>query len=307
MDVVFFGTPDFALPTLAALASKHEVKAVVTQPAKPRGRRLKISPSAVKDWAGQHNIPILEPEQLRDPNLLNSIKELRPDVNVVAAYGRIIPRELLDIPRLGSINVHASLLPRYRGAAPIQRAIMDDMDKTGVTIMQMDEGMDTGDILSQGETLIEPGDNAALLTARLAEMGAELLIETLASLEAGQAQPIKQDESQATLAPPIAKEELSIDWSLPAARIVNLIRALDPAPGAHTAWRGRRLKIFKARDVPHGTPTGRFEIFDETLLVGTGQDAIEVLLLQPEGKKVMGAAEFIRGYRPKTGENVGAQ
>ena len=305
MDVVFFGTPQFTLPTLSSLRLKHALKAVITQPDKPRGRHLKVTRSAAKEWALEHAIPILEPESLRDSGFVKAMKDINPEVIVVAAYGRIIPKELLDIPRFGSINIHASLLPRYRGAAPIQRAIMDDMDKTGVTIMQMDEGMDTGDILKQGEVLIEPRDNAASLTAKLAKIGADLLIETLPRLVEGGLEPVTQDESLATLAPPITKEELAIDWSLPAPRIVNMVRALDPAPGAHTTWRGKRLKILKARDVSHETPPGEFNIIEETLLIGTGLDSIEVLELQPEGKKVMGAAEFIRGYRPQSGECLG--
>ncbi|MDP1808030.1 MAG: methionyl-tRNA formyltransferase [Actinomycetota bacterium] len=305
MIIIFFGTPQFALPTLAALHLNHELKAVVTQPDKPKGRRLSIRPSATKEWAVQHSIPILEPESLRDPAFFNYLFELKPDVIVVAAYGKILHPDLLELPKFGCLNIHASLLPRYRGAAPIQRAIMDDMDVTGVTIMRMAAGMDTGDILDQAEVAIAPVDDAASLTAKLAAAGARLILETLNEIESGSLRPIKQNEALATYAPPLAKAESDIIWSWPAPRIVNLIRALSPAPGAYTGWRQKRLKIWKARSVPHETPQGEFGVHDKTLLVGAGWGAIEVLELQPEGKKVMGAAEFIHGYRPQSGEKVG--
>lgn len=305
MVVIFFGTPRFSLATLTGLRLNHQLKAVVTQPDKPKGRHLSIQPSAAKEWALQYNIPVLEPEDLREPAFLNSLRELKPEVIVVAAYGKILHRDLLELPKYGCLNIHASLLPRYRGAAPIQRALMDDMDKTGVTIMRMAEGMDTGDILDQAEVAIEPVDDGASLTAKLAEAGARLIIETLNEIESGSLKPVKQDEALATYAPPIAKAESDILWSWPAPRIVNLIRAFSPAPGAYTGWRQRRLKIWKARSVPHETPQGEFDVHDQTLLVGAGWGAIEVLELQPDGKKIMGAAEFIRGYRPQSGEKLG--
>jgi len=305
MVVIFFGTPGFALPILNGLRVRHQLKAVVTQPDKPKGRHLNIRPSAAKEWALQYNIPVLEPELLREPAFLNSLRALKPEAIVVAAYGKILHRDLLDLPKHGCLNIHASLLPRYRGAAPIQRAIMDDMEVTGVTVMQMAEGMDTGDILDQAEVAIGPEDEAASLAAKLAEAGARLILETLSEIESGSLKPIKQDEALATYAPPIAKAESDIVWSWPAPRIVNLIRALNPAPGAYTCWRQRRLKIWKALSVPHETLQGEFDIHDKTLLVGAGWGAIEVLELQPEGKNIMGAAEFIRGYRPRSGEKVG--
>lgn len=305
MVVIFFGTPRFALPTLNALRLSHQLKAVVTQPDKPKGRRLSVQPSAAKEWAVQNSIPVLEPESLRDKSLFSRLAGLAPDVIVVAAYGKILPSDLLELPKYGCLNIHASLLPRYRGAAPIQRAIMDDMDLTGVTIMQMAAGMDTGDILDQAEVAIDPEDDTATLTAKLAEAGARLILETLSDVESGSLKPVAQDENLATFAPPIAKSEGNIDWSQPGQRIVNLVRALSPAPGAYTGRRGKRLKVWKARSVPHETPPGEFGLHGATLLIGTGWGSVELLELQPEGKKIMDAAEFVRGHRPETGEKLG--
>lgn len=305
MVVIFFGTPAFAIPTLERLCGAHEVSGVMTQPDRPSGRNLSVKPAPVKVAAREMHIPILEAESVRDAALWRELESAAPDVIVVAAFGQIIPRELLEIPRYGCINVHASLLPRYRGAAPIQRALMDDMDRTGITIMQMDVGMDTGDILRQAEVLIGPEDDAGLLGAKLAEAGADSVIEALAEIEAGTARPRAQDAGQATYAPPIKKEESEIDWTLPGPRINNLIRALGPAPGAHTQWRGKRLKITKARSVPHETPPGMVDVHGESLFIGAGQGAVEALRVQPEGKQGMSAAEFVRGYRPVSGERMG--
>lgn len=305
MIVVFFGTPAFAIPTLERLSGVHEVSGVMTQPDRPRGRNLSVKAAPVKVLALDKHIPILEAESVRDAALWRELEATAPDVIVVAAFGQIIPKELLEIPRYGCINVHASLLPRYRGAAPIQRALMDDMDRTGITIMQMDEGMDTGDILRQTEVLIGPEDDAGLLGAKLAEAGAESVIDVLAEIEAGTTRPRAQDAGQATYAPPLRKEESEIDWTWPGLRITNLIRALGPAPGAYTQWRGKRLKMKKARSVPHETSPGMVDVHGESLFIGSGQGAVELLRVQPEGKQEMSAAEFVRGYRPVSGERMG--
>jgi methionyl-tRNA formyltransferase len=304
MILVFFGTPLFAIPALERLYAHHEIKSVVTQPDKRKGRNLKLSASAVKIRALELDIPVLEPEVLRAPEFLDKLREQEPDAIVVAAYGKILPPEILDLPRFGCINIHGSLLPHYRGAAPIQRAIMDDMDKTGVTIMQMAQGMDTGDIMMQAEVAVAPHDDTASLSVKLAEIGAGLILRTLEDIQSGAVVPRVQDESQATYAPPIAKEESEIIWSRPANTIVNLIRAMSPAPGAYTRWQGKRLKFWKADSVPRKGRPGELLIHENTLLIGTGLDALEVLEIQPEGKKRMTATEFVRGYRPNSGDKL---
>lgn len=305
MKTVFFGTPRFAIPALEQLYLEHDVIAVVTQPDKRKGRSMRYGQSEAKAWALAKHIVILEPELLNETGFLHSMREIDPDVIIAAAYGKILPPELLNLPKYGCINIHASLLPHYRGAAPIQRAIMDDMDKTGVTIMQMAPGMDTGDILKQAEIVIDPRDDAASLTERLAVAGAAALLEVLASLESGEFAQRRQEESLATYAPPIAKEESKIPWDWPATRIANLIRALSPAPGAYTLWHGKRLKIWKAASIVRETLSpGEIAVYGETLLIGSSQGALEVFELQPEGKRRMSTKEFVRGYRPKSGETV---
>jgi methionyl-tRNA formyltransferase len=306
VELVFFGTPAFALPALTALTGEHRIKAVVTRADRPRGRGLEPRPSPVKSWALENNVPVLQPERLKDPLFLEALSELEPDAIVVAAYGKIIPPEILELPPYGCINIHGSLLPNYRGAAPIQRAIMNGAESTGVTIMQMDAGMDTGDMLKQVEVAIGPEDDSGSLSEKMAAAAVEPLLQTMRELAAGDARPIKQNEAEATYAPPIVREESEIDWSKPAAEIARKIRGLTPAPGAHTHWRGRRLKVKRARPVQATAAPGIVAVDGDRFLVGAGGGCLEIAEVQPEGKKSMSGAEFVRGYRPRAGDAVGA-
>ncbi len=300
LDVVFFGTPPFALPALEKVAAAHRLKAVVTQPDKPRGRHGRPQPSPTKQWAQEHGIPVLEPAYLKDNHeFLGALSALQPDVCVVAAYGRLLTQLVLDVPKKGFINIHGSLLPRYRGSAPIQRALMAGDKKTGVTIMQVVLETDAGDILKTAETDIKPGDDYGSLATRLSHLGAEALLVTLAELEAGTASATRQDEQLVTQAPPIIKEEAQIDWRQPAASIFNLIRGLAPKPGAFTRLNGKRLKILRSAvsSRQDSLEPGELRIAGELLDVGTGTVPLELLLIQPEGKRKMTAAEFVRGHR----------
>ncbi len=309
MDVVFFGTPDFALPALVRLDEQHHLKAVVTQPDKPRGRQLKTTPSPVKAWAVEHRIPVLAPAKIKqNSELVDSLKQLDPDIIAVAAYGKIIPNEILALPRFGCVNIHGSLLPKYRGAAPIQRALMDGLMVTGVSIMQVTEGLDEGPVLATNSVELTPDDNALTVGKALAEIGAELLVAVLTEIEAGTAKHIPQDEGKVSFAPPIDKRELEIDWARPAPEIWALIRALAPKPGAYTYWQGRRLKIIAARAVGGcDLGPGVLAVSGESAVVGTAEGGLELQILQPEAKKSMGVAEFVRGYHPETGDTLGRE
>jgi methionyl-tRNA formyltransferase len=293
MRVIFMGTPEFAAVSLRALAAEgFTVTCAVSQPDKPAGRGQKKQPTAVRAAAEELGIPVYQPAALKTGKFETRIRELRPDVLVVVAYGRLLPQEILDIPLLGCVNVHASLLPKYRGAAPIQRAIMHGERITGVATQRMAAELDAGDVYLSRETAICPRETAGELHDRLAVLGAELLVDTLRYLSAGRdahgapftATP--QDHSQATWAPPLTKEEGLIDWSMPAERICAIIRGVTPWPGAYTVWQGKRLKLFDA--VPNDTDGIVFQCKDGTIC------AREV---QPEGGRRMGAAEFLRGQR----------
>lgn len=306
MRILFMGTTNFAVPTLKALlASKHSVIGVVTQPDRPagRGRQLRMSP--VKEVALQAGIPIYQPESVRAEDFIALVRDLSPDAIVVAAFGQIIPRAILEIPRFGSINVHASLLPKYRGAAPVHYALFDGESVTGVTTMLMDPGLDTGPILLQREVPILPEDNQGTLESRLAEVGAELLLETLDRLEQGDVQPQPQDNSLATLAPSLRKEDCAIDWNQDARNIVNRIRGCTPRPGAYTFWQGSPLKIWHARVAresgTNGAPGEVQEVSSEGIVVAAGQGAVLLMDVQPENRKRMQAVEFARGYRITSG------
>lgn len=309
MNIVFFGTPEFGVTALQELCGEHRVLAIVTQPDKPRGRHGQPQPSAIKIKAREIGIPILQPEALVEASFMAALTSFRADAIVVAAYGKIIPKEILALPLYGCINIHGSLLPKYRGAAPIQRAIMDGVMTTGVTIMQMDEGMDTGDILRTEAVAVSPEDDSGSVTKKLSLVGAGLLLKTLSDIEVGGVEPRPQSSinEHPSYAPPLRKEEREIDWRRPAADIVNLVRALAPAPGAHSHWRGKRLKILRAKWANVSLSPGEFSISDETILVGAGDGAVELLLTQPEGKRVITAAEFVRGYRPGTGGLLGKE
>ncbi len=298
MRLLFLGTPDFAVPALEALVSHgHAVLAVISQPDRPRGRGQQPAAPPVKLCALRLNLPVHQPERIRQPEFVEWLASRKPEAMVIVGYGKIIPQSIIDIPPRGIINVHASLLPKYRGAAPVQWAIAGGETRTGVTTMRIDAGLDTGDILLQRETAIGPEETAVELGARLAVMGAELLIETLAGLEAGVIVPRPQDHSQASAAPMLTKEHGRIDWRRTAHEIANQVRGFVPWPGAYTHWRGQLLHIWKAR--PGGTasgPPGSLDATKSGLNVACGQaTSLEILELQLEGRKRLPAAAFLRG------------
>ena len=299
MRVVFMGTPDFAVASLNALITAgHEVVAVITQPDRPKGRGNKLAFPEVKTRALELNIPVYQPASVKDDAFLQLLSDYRPDVIVVVAFGRILPQSVLELPQYGCVNVHGSLLPEYRGAAPIQRAVLDGKTETGVTTMRMDIGMDTGDMLLQAKLPITDEDTTGTMFDKLATLGGSLLIDTLTGLEQGSIVPQKQDDAQATHAARILKEDEVINWESPAHSIFCQIRGLAPAPGAYTLWNGERLKVWKARVNEKNTakaPGTIVEIGKDHLLVQTGNGCLEVLELQPAGKKAMPAKAFCNG------------
>jgi methionyl-tRNA formyltransferase len=296
--LVFLGTPGFAVPTLERLvAAGRQVLAVVTQPDRPRDRGQRDAPPPVKEAALRLGLPIQQPERVRSPEAFETLRALAPDAMVVVGYGQIIPQSVIDIAPLGIINVHASLLPKYRGAAPLQWAIVNGETRSGVTTMRIDAGLDTGDILLARETEIGPEETAIELGARLGEMGADLLVETLAGLEAGVIVPRKQDQAQATYAPLLKKEDGLIDWRQPAASIHNRVRGLQPWPGAYTAFRGQTLHIWRARVVERSPgPAGHFSALKPPT-VNCGIDALELVEVQLEGRRRMSSSDFANGQR----------
>lgn len=310
MRVLFWGTPEFSLPCLHRLrAEGYEIAAVLTQPDRPSGRGKKMMPSPVKKWAQNYGLRVLQPENLKDPVLLSSLANLNADLYVVVAYGKILPPVLLHLPPLGCVNVHASLLPRYRGAAPIQRAIMAGEKLTGITIMRMDEGMDTGPILLQVPHPILPSDNGGALHDRLALLAARTLHEALEEWRHGRLHPVDQKEEETSYAPPLKKEEGLILWERPAPVLRHLIRALSPQPGAYTFWKGTRIKVLRAREEPDegsALPPGTILApGEEGIRVATGSGSLSLLELQPEGRRLMDAAEFARGQRLSIGDCLG--
>jgi methionyl-tRNA formyltransferase len=299
MRVVFMGTPDFAVQSLNALVDAgHEVKAVITQPDRPKGRGNKMAFPEVKIRALELGLPVHQPDSVKDEAFLELLKSYDPEVIVVVAFGRILPQAVLDLPPYGCVNVHGSLLPEYRGAAPIQRAVLDGRKETGVTTMRMDIGMDTGDMLMQATLPITDEDTTGTMFDKLAELGGKVLIDTLAGLENGTVVPVKQDDSKATHAARILKEDEVIRWEDSAEKIFCQIRGLSPAPGAYTWWNGERLKLWKARisDRETGKAPGTVvAISKNALTVQTGKGCLEVLELQPAGKKAMPAQAFSNG------------
>lgn len=303
--IVFMGTPQFAVPALERLAPS--VQAVVTQPDRRRGRGQQLWPSPIKAAALALGLPVLQPERVREESFLNQLRELKPDLITVVAFGQILPPALLAIPPLGCINVHASLLPRLRGAAPIQRSIMNGDTRTGVCTMYMDQGLDTGDVIYQEEEIILPEDTAGSLAQRLAVKGADLLCRTVKAIEQGIAPSQPQDSSLASWAPPITKEEEIIRWDKGALQLANQIRGLNPRPGAVTFALGMRLKIWRARAISDKTVAGNpgqvLKIEGEAgILVSTPDGALLVQEVQPAGKRIMTAAEYARGYRVRPGD-----
>jgi methionyl-tRNA formyltransferase len=309
VNLVFCGTPRFAVPTLDKLVeAAFRVELVVTQPDRPKGRGLELVSSPVKQRALELGLPTVQPESIKKNEAFRAqLAALKPDAIIVVGYGRIIPQWMLDLPSLGNINLHASLLPKYRGAAPIQWAITRGETVTGVTTMKIDAGLDTGDILLQQEVPILPDDTAETLSPKLADIGATLTVETLRRLQAGSVYPRRQDNAQASLAPILKKEDGLIDFSRPAAEILNRMRGFQPWPGAYSKFRGKSLQIWKAVAINRALPSSELKMQSDRLLVGCGQGtAIELLELQLEGKKRTSACDFLRGYRPLPGEKFGA-
>lgn len=311
--IVFMGTPEFAVPTLVALydhAPDHgwELVAAVTQPDRPAGRGNKLVSSPVKAQAERYGLPILQPASFRkDPDAVPALAALQPDLLVVAAYGLILPRAVLELPGRGAINVHASLLPAYRGASPIATAILDGCEKTGVSIMLMDEGMDTGPVLAQAEQAIHPNDTTASLSERLASQGAALLVETLPRYLAGEITPVPQDQlpGEVSLCRLIKKEDGLIDWSRPAAYIERMTRAYTPWPSAYTTWHGEPFKIWRASVIDGEAEPGRVVAIPHGTAVGTGEGLLLLHSVQPAGKRILDIRSFLNGAPDFVGAHLG--
>jgi len=306
--LAFLGTPQFAVPTLErTVAAGHEVLAVITQPDRPRGRGQVPAAPPVKEAALRLGLPVYQPERIRRPEAVELLSGLNLDAMVAVGYGQIIPQSIIDLVPLGIINVHASLLPKYRGAGPIQWAILNGETRTGVTTMRIDAGLDTGDMLLKAETEIGAEETAVELGRRLAGMGADLLVETLAGLAAGTIVPEKQDPAQATYAPLLKKEDGRIEWSRPAAAIHNQVRGLQPWPGAYTAFRGHTLHVWRAK--VRGLGSGVWEpgrvVGLRPLVIACGEGELELIEVQMEGRKRISAADFVNGQRIEEGEQLG--
>jgi methionyl-tRNA formyltransferase len=307
-SLVFCGTPRFAVPTLEALVhAGFPVRLVVTQPDKPRGRGLVLTSSPVKQSALSLNLPITQPESIKNnADFRSQLGSINPDAIIVVGYGRIIPQWMINLPRLGNINLHASLLPKYRGAAPIQWAIAHGETMTGVTTMRIDAGLDTGDILLQKEMPIGANDTAETLAPALAASGSELIVETLRCLQADKIEGRPQNNAHTTTAPILKKDDGRIDFRLSAQKIRNRMRGFQPWPGVFTSFRGKNLHIWNAMLSQRLLGAGELLAEGDRLFVGCGEDALEVLEVQLEGKKRMSASDFIHGYRPQNGEKVGS-
>lgn len=305
MRVIFMGTPDYAVATLEAiLEAGHEVVLAVTQPDKPKGRGKSMQYPPVKETALAHNIEVFQPKRVREPENVEYLRGFGADMMVVAAFGQILPKEILDMPRLGCINVHASLLPKYRGAAPIQWAVINGDKTAGITIMRMDVGIDTGDMIDKAEVTMAEDETGGSLFDRLAEAGAAQCVKTMASIEAGTAVYEPQDESQATHVGMIHKDMGQINWKSKAVEIERLIRGLNPWPSAYTAIDGKTLKIWKAHVLPGGdcTKAGCMVTVDKkNLIIQTGEGMLALDELQLEGKKRMPVDAFLRGYQVSEG------
>jgi methionyl-tRNA formyltransferase len=307
MVLIFMGTPAFAVPTLErVIEAGHRVSAVFTQPDRPKGRGGNMAASPVKEAALRLGLPVHQPERIRRPEVVEQLKQMKPDAMIVVGYGQIVPQAIIDIPPRGIINVHASLLPKYRGAAPIQWAVANGETRTGVTTMRIDAGLDTGDMLLKWETEIRPEENALELGTRLAAAGAQLLVETLLDDPA----PVKQDPGQATYAPILKKEHGEIDWNWPASKIFNRSRGLLPWPGVYSFFRGQMFHIWEARvssDALQGEP-GLMSAMGKRLLVACGERTeLELMEVQVEGRKRMSAAAFMNGHHLKDDEMLGVK
>ncbi|MDD7647535.1 MAG: methionyl-tRNA formyltransferase [Ruminococcus bromii] len=300
MRIVFMGTPDFAVPSLEALLRRgHEIAAVYTQPDKPKGRGHKLLPPPVKVLALEHNIPVCQPTTLRNAEAVETLRAFEPELIVVAAYGKILPPDVLTIPPHGCINVHGSLLPQYRGAAPIQWAVLNGDKISGVTIQRMAEGVDTGDILAKAQTEIGEDETSGELFDRLMMLGAELLVDTIDKLDTLTPEP--QDEALATHAPMLQKEMGAVDWTKPASEVHNLVRGLNPWPAAYLMVDGKRMKLWRTKTVKANGLSGVLTVLDGEMTVYCGSDAVQLLEIQPENGKRMRGSDYLRGH-PLTGD-----
>ncbi len=305
MRIVYMGTPDFAVPALEKLAQNpgYTVAAVFTQPDKPRGRKMVMTPPDVKVCAEKLGIPVFQPSSMRSEEAYNSLKELNPDVIVVAAYGQILPKAVLDLPKFGCVNIHGSLLPKYRGAAPIQQSVLDGEKVTGVTTMLMDAGLDTGDILLKAETKIGENETAGELFDRLAVLGGELIVETLDKLKKGEITPQKQDESLATHTSKISKELCPIDFNKSAFEVHNKVRGLNPWPVAVTEIAGKTVKVYSTRVTDLSGEPGTI-LSLKPFVIACGEKSVELIEIQPQGKKRMTAQAFLAGHKLNIGDKL---
>ena len=306
LRIVFMGSPEFAVPTLRVVSALENVVGVVTQPDKPAGRGQKVAWPSVKRYAIERGLPVLQPKRARDPELVDALRALAPDVAVVVAYGKILPQAVLDVPRLGCLNVHGSLLPRYRGAAPVQWAVINGDAETGVTIMRLDAGMDTGPMLLWRALKIGDDETSGALAARLAGIGAEVMAVALGRLKAGALVETPQDDTLATMAPMLRKELGNLDFTWPAERLRNLVRGVDPWPGAHTYLDGELLKVWGARRAPgKGQPGEVLGVEPEGLVVACGEGSLSFAELQLAGRKRLPAAAFVAGRPIAPGTRLG--
>lgn len=308
MKIVFMGTPDFASGALEALIKAgHEITAVYTQPDKPKGRGKEVQMTPVKAVALAHGIPVYQPTRIKNAEEVAKLREIEADIFVVAAFGQILSQEILDIPPFGCVNIHASLLPKYRGAAPIQWAVIDGEEKTGVTIMQMNAGCDTGDILYTKEYVLEKKETGASLFDKLMVIGAEAIVEALPLIEAGKLTPVPQKEEEATHAAKLTKQLGEIDFQKPAVELERLVRGLNSWPSAYTFYKGKQLKIWQAEVVScEGAEPGTITAVDKnSITVATKEGGLQILELQIEGKKRMACKDFLLGYSVCTGEKLG--
>lgn len=324
MRIVYMGTPEFAAVALDAIVKEHEVVAVITQPDKPQGRNRKLVPTPVKVKAQAYDIPVYQPVKIREEESVQMIRDYNPDVIVVAAYGQILPESILNIPKYGCINIHASLLPKYRGAAPIERAIIDGEVMTGVTTMYMEKGLDTGDMIEKAEVPITGEDTGASLHDKLAEAGAALILTTLAKLEAGTVTRTKQDDAQSCYAAMLTKELGRMDFTRPAVELERLIRGLNPWPCAYTTIDGKNVKLYKAEvinldaqmrqtlqekseQILAFAPGEIVEVAKKYFVIACGEGALRVWKLQPEGKKAMDTSAYLNGNPLKPGMQAGEE
>lgn len=308
MDIVYMGTPDFAVPALEKLIEAgHKITAVVTQPDRQRGRGKEVLYSPVKECALKYDIPVFQPVKIKSPEAVEQLRSYQADIFVAAAFGQILSKEILDMPRYGCVNIHASLLPKYRGAAPIQWAVINGEDKTGVTIMQMDEGLDTGDIIAQREVLIAQDETGESLFEKLSVLGADLLVETLDAISEDNVVRKKQDPALSSYARMLKKEDGRIDWSRTSKQIEQQIRGMNSWPSAYTIWNGKILKIWKAQwnqSVHAYAPGTLITVEKESVMVACGEGMIKILELQLEGKKRMPVKDFLLGYHMEEGSRL---